>query len=56
VTSLGANNVHFHGTPYTDLGVDYFDRRHAERLKRRCIRQLERLGLQVTLSPAPAAA
>jgi transposase len=40
---------------YEELGVDYFDRRHAERLQRRCIRQLERLGLQVSVTPAPAA-
>ena len=44
------------GATYHDLGSDYFDRRHADRVKRRCIRQLERLGLQVTLTPAPAAA
>jgi len=41
---------------YQELGSDYFDRRHAERLQRRCIRQLEQLGLQVTITPAPAAA
>jgi transposase len=41
---------------YQELGADYFDRRYAERLQRRCIRQLERLGLQVTVAPAPAAA
>ncbi len=41
---------------YQELGPDYFDRRHAERLQRRCIRQLEQLGLQVTITPAPAAA
>ena len=41
---------------YQELGPDYFDRRHAERLQRRCVRQLEQLGLQVTITPAPAAA
>ena len=41
---------------YQELGPDYFDRRHAERLQRRCIRQLEQLGLQVTITPASAAA
>ena len=41
---------------YQELGPDYFDLRHAERLQRRCIRQLEQLGLQVTITPAPAAA
>jgi transposase len=35
--------------PYRDLGVDYFDRRNLEQLKRSLIRRLERLGLQVTL-------
>jgi hypothetical protein len=44
------------GTTYTELGPDYFDRAHAECVKRRCIRQLERLGHQVTLTPLPAAA
>jgi transposase len=41
---------------YHELGPDYFDRRHAERVQQRCIRQLERLGLQVTIAPAPVAA
>jgi hypothetical protein len=40
-------------TTYHELGADYFDRRHAERVQRRCVRQLERLGLRVTLTPAP---
>jgi transposase len=44
------------GQTYQELGIDYFDRRHAERVKQRCIRQLERLGLQVTVVPAPVAA
>jgi transposase len=43
-------------TAYRELGVDYFDRRYAERVKQRCIRQLERLGHQVTLTPLPNAA
>ncbi len=43
-------------TTYHELGADYFDRRHAERVQRRCLQQLERLGLRVTLTPAPAAA
>lgn len=41
---------------YRELGVDYFDRRYSERVKQRCIRQLERLGHQVTLTPLPKAA
>jgi transposase len=44
------------GQTYQELGIDYFDRYHAERVKQRCIRQLERLGLQVTVGPAPVAA
>jgi transposase len=44
------------GSTYRELGPDYFDRGQAERLKRRCLRTLERLGHQVTLAPLPAAA
>ena len=43
------------GQPYQEKGVDYFselDRQHAER---RLIKQLERLGYQVTLTPAKIA-
>jgi transposase len=42
------------GEVYTDLGADYFDRRQAEHLTRRAVRQLERLGHHVTLQKAPA--
>ena len=45
--------------PYQDLGDDYFhrrDREHAERYRRRLVRQLERLGHKVTLEPHPEAA
>lgn len=38
---------------YRELGVDYYDRRHAERTIRRCVRLLEQLGQQVTLTPKP---
>src|SRR5436190_15925402 len=42
--------------PYEDLGGDYFLRRETpERLTRRLVRQLERLGQSVTLEPAPEA-
>ena len=41
------------GELYSDLGSDYFERRQAEYLKRRAIRQLERLGHHVTLTEAP---
>jgi transposase len=38
------------GEIYTDLGAEYFERRQAEHLKARAIRQLERLGHTVTLT------
>jgi hypothetical protein len=39
--------------PYEELGGDYFVRRDdQERLTRRLVRQLERLGQRVTLEPA----
>jgi hypothetical protein len=41
------------GTPYQDLGSDYFDRLHPERTTRRLVERLERLGLMVLLAPAP---
>ena len=42
--------------PYAELGGDYFVRREdQERLTRRLVRQLERLGQRVTLEPAPEA-
>jgi len=40
------------GTPYQDLGGDYFDRLHPERTARRLVQRLERLGLEVTVTPA----
>lgn len=46
------------GTTYRELGSSYFDRRHADRTIRRCVRTLEQLGQRVTLQPlalAPAA-
>jgi transposase len=39
-------------TTYNELGADYFDRRHRERAIRRHVRELERLGVQVTLASA----
>ena len=39
---------------YQDLGGDFFLQRNAEAVKRRAIKQLETLGLQVTVSPASA--
>jgi transposase len=43
--------------PFEDLGADYFQKRHdPEREARRLVRQLERLGHHVSLTPAPSAA
>jgi transposase len=47
------------GVAYNDLGEEFFYRRdtaNTERYRRRLIRQLERLGHQVTLEPPPEAA
>jgi hypothetical protein len=41
---------------YRELGTDYFDRYRTERLKRRSLDQLRRLGYQVTLTQLPTAA
>ena len=35
-----------------DPGTDYYDRRHAERVRRRAIHTLERQGYRVMLQPA----
>lgn len=45
--------------PYDELGDDYFHRRErerADRYTRRLVRQLERLGHDVTLQPTTQAA
>ena len=39
-------------TTYSELGADYFDRRHADRARRRAIQALERQGYRVILEPA----
>ena len=47
------------GVPYKELGEEFFYRRdteNTERYRRRLIRQLERLGHQVTLEPLPESA
>jgi transposase len=47
------------GLPYHELGEEFFYRRdteNTERYRRRLIKQLERLGHQVTLQPLPEAA
>jgi hypothetical protein len=40
------------GTTYRELGADYYDRRHAERVTRRAIQALERQGYRVILEQA----
>jgi hypothetical protein len=40
------------GTTYREPGANYYDRRHAERVKRRAIQLLERQGYRVVLEPA----
>jgi hypothetical protein len=40
---------------YKDLGVDYFDKKRPESVKKRLIKRLEKLGYQVTVEPAPVA-
>ena len=37
------------GVTYQELGADYFDRRHTDRMLQRNVRQLETLGYRVTL-------
>ena len=47
------------GVPYHELGEEFFyhrDTENTERYRRRLIKQLERLGHQVTLQPLPEAA
>jgi transposase len=41
---------------YRELGGDYFDQQHTERIQRHLIRRLERLGLKVTVEPLAEAA
>jgi hypothetical protein len=41
-------------TTYQELGSDYFDAKHSERLKCNSLAVLQRLGYRVTLIPAPA--
>src|SRR5262249_31296195 len=44
-----------HGTTYTDLGGDFFDRLEPQRLTRFYVRRLEQLGHRVTLESSAAA-
>jgi hypothetical protein len=39
-------------TAYRELGVDYSDRRHTQRVTRRAVDTLERQGFRVTLERA----
>ena len=39
-------------TTYHDPGADYYDRRHAERVRRRAVQALERQGYPLILEPA----
>jgi hypothetical protein len=39
------------GCVYQELGGDYFDQLHAERLKRHVVKRLESLGVSVALQP-----
>ena len=43
------------GTPYHELGPDYFLPQDPERAARRHVAQLERLGYRVAITPAAAA-
>jgi hypothetical protein len=44
------------GALYDDPGPDYYTRRDPDRFKRHALRQLERLGYDVTLTPLAATA
>jgi transposase len=44
------------GTPHRDLGADYFDRRSPEAKVGRLVRQITKLGYEVTVQPATKAA
>jgi len=51
-----AYNLIKHGTSYSDLGGNYFDRRDREALEQRLVLRLKGLGYRVTLEPAEEAA
>ncbi len=44
------------GTPYEELGGNYFDERERQAVKRRLVQRLEDLGYEVTIQPATPAA
>ncbi len=39
-------------TEYLELGGDFFDQQHPQRTQNRLVRRLQRLGLQVVITPA----
>lgn len=41
-----------HGTPYVDLGANYFDEQDKTAIVRRSLKRLEKLGYKVTVEPA----
>jgi hypothetical protein len=43
-------------TTYRELGATYFEQRHIEQLKRRCLDQLRNLGFQANLTQMAKAA
>jgi len=43
-------------TTYQELGASYFDERHRDRVERRLVHRLEKLGFEVTLTPKDPAA
>jgi transposase len=43
-------------TPYQDLGSEYFERRNVDKQRKRLIRQLESLGVKVTIEEVKEAA
>jgi len=43
-------------TPYQDLGGDYFARRNVDKQRKRLVRQLESLGVKVTIAEIKEAA
>jgi hypothetical protein len=51
VQATGRKTRQSRGCLYQELGGNYFDHLHAERLKQHLVKRLEGLGLSVTLQP-----
>lgn len=49
-------HVPAHRADYRELGGDYFDHQHRQTQQQRLVRQLERMGLKVTVEALPEAA